>query len=335
MAQENAKPLVLVVGTSGNTGRSIVDGLLKSGNFRSSTHPHRARRRHKLYARRGVEVRIGDIHDDVKQLEAVLRDVDVLISAVPGWLIREQKDIFRAAKEAGVKRVVPSDFGTPGAKGIRALHDTKLEIREFIQALGVGYTFVDVGGWMQGWLPLPSRSSMSDEAKQVGYTYLDDGSVQTLVTDRRHIGTHVARIIADPRTLHHAVIVWEDAPSQAEAQALAVRLSGDGEALREKFVRATRDTFRQAIEEGKREIAADPSALGPQVTVKVSWNGYLYMHSILVLQENTLANAKRLGYLDMRELYPEMPRYPLKEFAEEFYNLPEPGEEYNAYARKD
>ncbi|RPD58079.1 NAD-P-binding protein [Lentinus tigrinus ALCF2SS1-7] len=333
MAQDNAKPLVLVVGTSGNTGRSIVDGLLKSGNFRlaalirpssSSTPATEALRT------AGVEVRIGDIHDDVKKLEALLRDVDVLIS-VPGWLIRDQRDIFRAAKEAGVKRVIPGDFGTPGAKGIRALHDMKLEIRDFIQELGVGYTFIDVGGWMQGWLPLPRRSSMSDEAKQVGYTYLEDGSVKTLVTDRRHIGTYVARIIADPRTLNHAVIVWEDEPSQAEAQELAVRLSGDGEALREKFVRATRDTFRQAIEEGKREIAADPSALGPQT--KVSWNGY--MHSMLVLQENTLANAKRLGYLDVRELYPEMPRYSLKEFAEEFYNLPEPGEEYNTYAPKN
>ena len=50
------------------------------------------------------------------------------------------------------------------------------------------------------------------------------------------------------------------------------------------------------------------------------------MNSMHFLKENTLENAKRLGYLDARELYPDIPAQSLEEFAQEFYSLPEPGE---------
>ena len=66
---------------------------------------------------------MGDITDNFDKLKTTLKGVDILISAVVGWLIAEQKDIIRAAKEVGVGRVIPCDFATPGAKGVRALHD--------------------------------------------------------------------------------------------------------------------------------------------------------------------------------------------------------------------
>ncbi|OJT12163.1 hypothetical protein TRAPUB_11273 [Trametes pubescens] len=44
-----------------------------------------------------------------------------------------------------------------------------------------------------------------------------------------------------------------------------------------------------------------------------------------ILDENTLENAKRLGYLDVRELYPDVPRYTLEGFAKEFYTWENPG----------
>ncbi len=82
------------------------------------------------------------------------------------------------------------------------------------------------------------------------------------------------------------------------------------------------------MEEGKQEVAKTPDSVSAQL--KVAWNQYLI--SLYVLEENTLANAKRLGYLDARELYPDVPVQSLEEFAKEFYSLPEPGEEWNAYA---
>ena len=85
--------------------------------------------------------------------------------------------------------------------------------------------------------------------------------------------------------------------------------------------------IQQGIEQAKKDIAADPTAWGPFITLSVN----MYLYSMLVLEENTLENAKRLGYLDVHELYPDIPPYPFAKFAEEFYYLPNPGEEFNAY----
>ena len=46
---------------------------------------------------------------------------------------------------------------------------------------------------------------------------------------------------------------------------------------------------------------------------------------ILVLEENTLENAKRLGYFDARELYPDIAPLSLEEYAKEFYAMEDPG----------
>ena len=71
----------------------------------------------------GVEIRTGDLNDGVESLKKTLAGADIVVSSVVAWAINQQRDLFRAAKEVGAKRVVPCDFGTPGAKGVRALHD--------------------------------------------------------------------------------------------------------------------------------------------------------------------------------------------------------------------
>ena len=73
--------------------------------------------------------------------------------------------------------------------------------------------------------------------------------------------------------------------------------------------------------EGRAELQADPTSIA--AGLKVIPNEYMY--SMHILGENTLENAKRLGYLDARELYPDIPKYTLEDYAKEFYGLEEPG----------
>ena len=73
--------------------------------------------------------------------------------------------------------------------------------------------------------------------------------------------------------------------------------------------------------EGRAELQADPTSIA--AGLKVIPNEYMY--SMHILGENTLENAKRLGYLDARELYPDIPVQSLEEYAVEFYSMPEPG----------
>ncbi|KAM5545173.1 hypothetical protein V8D89_001284 [Ganoderma adspersum] len=312
------KPLVAVLGATGNTGKSITTALLASGDFRvaaivrpsSLSKPAVADLR-----ARGVEIRTGDLNDSVESLKKSLTGADILVCTVVVWALGAQRDIIRAAKEVGVQRVVPCDFGAIGARGVRALYDEKLDIQDFVKELGVPYTFIDVGLWMQLYLPLPLRSHAPQPVKEMTWSVYADGSARTLVTHREHIGTYVARILADPRTLDQAV-------RQGDAHALGERVSGDGEALKAKRIVTTKDSIISAAAAAKELLAQDPVA-NAAAGMAQAWNEL--QTCIFVLEENTLENAKRLGYLDARELYPDIAQFSLEEYANEFYAMEDPG----------
>ncbi|KAI0359436.1 NAD-P-binding protein [Trametes cingulata] len=322
------KPLVLVLGATGYTGSSIVKGLVASGNFRVAALVRPASLSKPAVEQlraSGVEIRTGDILDSTPKLKEALAGVDILISAVDGLLVPAQEALFRAAKELGtVKRVIPCDFGTPGRKGVRELSDQKLAIRELIEELGLPYTFIDVGWWMQLALPLPARSKVPPAFKQWTYELHGSGTQKMLLTDHRDIGAYVARIVADPRTLNKAVIVWEDERTEEEIHEIGERFSGEADDLKAKRSYVSAEEITRRIAEGKAELEKDPKNIFYVFQV----HGHGYFYSLYILGENSLENSKRLGYLDARELYPDAPRRSLEDFAKEYYSLEEPGAEY-------
>ncbi|KAI0334654.1 hypothetical protein GY45DRAFT_1124766 [Cubamyces sp. BRFM 1775] len=56
-------------------------------------------------------------------------------------------------------------------------------------------------------------------------------------------------------------------------------------------------------------LPKDPADITAKSTIAVTE----YTISIHILEENSLKNAKRLGYLDVRELYPGLPKHTLEE----------------------
>lgn len=78
------------------------------------------------------------------------------------------------------------------------------------------------------------------------------------------------------------------------------------------------------IEQGKAMIAKDAHDMHGHLLLRRSEHRY----SLHVLGENTLENAKRLGYLDARELYPDIRTTTLEEFAQEFYAAEDPTDLY-------
>ncbi|KAI0657641.1 NAD-P-binding protein [Cubamyces menziesii] len=317
------RPLVLILGATGRTGQSIVKGLLASERFRVAAlvRPESISKPVvQTFRQSGVQIRTGHLGDSVEKLTEALAGVDIFISTVVPWLIMDQKVAILAAKAAGVKRVIPCDYATPGERGLRQLHDQKLAVRDFIKDIQVPYTFVDVGWWMQLSLPMPERSSgLMKERMNILY---GEGNNRTLVTDLNHIGTYMARIIADPRTVNHAVIIWEEEVTHLEALEIGYRYSGEGDFLRAKRVSVSADALKQAIETAKAEHAKDPSDV--LALLDLTWSEYMF--SLHILEENTLENAKRLRYLDAQELYPDVPKHTLEEYAEEFYGMENPGD---------
>ncbi|KAL5428866.1 hypothetical protein PMIN04_000481 [Paraphaeosphaeria minitans] len=114
------------------------------------------------------------------------------------------------------------------------------------------------------------------------------GNTKTLLSDKRDIGRFVARIIRDPRTLNRSVIAWSDEISQNEILSLIEAKTGETPSV--STVSASR--LEAAVSTAERTIKEDP--------------------------ENRLArNAKYLGYLDARELYPDLNPVKFEEYLDD------------------
>lgn len=72
---------------------------------------------------RGVRVEAADLTGPEDDLVKLLTGVDVVISTIVFTRLYDQIHLAKAAKRAGVKRFVPSDFGTPTARGVMRLHN--------------------------------------------------------------------------------------------------------------------------------------------------------------------------------------------------------------------
>ncbi|KAG1825490.1 uncharacterized protein BJ212DRAFT_1443618 [Suillus subaureus] len=86
----------------------------------------------------GAKIATAD-YTDVKAVASILREhkVEVVISAVAYGALPSQSSIADAAKEAGVKLFVPSEFGLPteGGKGGHLV--IKSEFADYLKSLGI------------------------------------------------------------------------------------------------------------------------------------------------------------------------------------------------------
>ncbi|KAF8920527.1 NAD-P-binding protein [Mucidula mucida] len=294
-------PFVLLVGGAGQTGRVITKALLKEGNFRVALLARPGSINKPLVQElkaAGAEIRIGDITEAPEKIEAFLQGVDILVSLVLAMV--DQKPLFRAAKKAGVGRVVPSDFGPYAPRGVMTMQDIKLGVRDYIKELELPYTFIEVGCWLQAILPYPHATP---ENFIVTKTYVGDRQQKVLYTELNSIGTFVARILADSRTLNQTVITSDGEANVNDIYAVASKISG------ENFSDFTRVPDEELFARMKS------NDVGTQVVSQ-------YYHSLYIRGDNTLANAVAGGSLDARKLYPDVPIASVEEAAKEFYANP-------------
>ncbi|KAJ7583064.1 NAD(P)-binding protein [Mycena floridula] len=292
-----AKPLIMLVGITGYTGQAIAKSLLSSGKFRVSAiiRPDSkdkpvAKEMHDL----GVNLISGDISTDgVETLTTLLAGVEALIITVLAFV--DQRPVLLAAKEAGVKRVVPSEFGPSIPRGLMSMIDTKYDIRKFIVDLDLPYTFIEIGWWLEMSTPLPHSFKKP-------MNFIANGDKKIAYTSYYNIGDFVLRIIQDPRTLRQLVITWDGEATQTEIWTVCERVSG------EDFS----DYPRLTAEDVKNRIAPDLLS-----TVIYQYETALYLRG-----DNTVEKAVVLGALDARVLYPDYTPSSLEEFVKGFYDKP-------------
>ncbi|EGY17640.1 isoflavone reductase family protein [Verticillium dahliae VdLs.17] len=304
-----------VLGATGETGASIVNGLLEHPHpfihqeITAFTRPSSLQSSaNEALRTRGINVQPLDLTSDPTALATALTGLETLVSAVNFAGLASEPALATAAKAAGVARFVPCFFAPVAPpKGVLSLRDIKEDNLNHIKKLRLPYTVLDIGWWYQMTLPLlPSKRNayahigapdliVGDGATRFAQTHLDD------------IGRLLARAVLDPRTLNRSVFGFGALTSQTEAYDLLERLSG--ETIERAYVDA------QTVATTCEALSAADLALGSPEWFKRAQ--FEYWNSWGVRGDNTPETAAYLGYLDARELYPDFKPRTLEEYAKE------------------
>ncbi|GLJ28615.1 hypothetical protein SUGI_0563920 [Cryptomeria japonica] len=218
---ENSKSRVLIIGGTGRLGQRFVRASLACSHptyvlFR----PQAANDLAKVdllisFKKAGAHLLQGSL-DDHESLVAALKQVDVVISAMAGTMVRndilQQLKLLEAIKEAGnIKRFLPSEFGVDPDRLVNSIEPEnpvmidKRKVRRAIEAAKVPYTYImancfagiflgGMGQFGQGFIPSTERVSLYGDAK-----------TKVIWVDEDDIASYTIRAIDDPRTENRKV----------------------------------------------------------------------------------------------------------------------------------
>ncbi|CAG8838309.1 7563_t:CDS:1, partial [Racocetra persica] len=106
--------VVTIAGATGLLGFNIADAFLNDGSYKIKIlrqKPESENKNASLLASKGAEIIYVD-YNDKNDLVKALKGTDVVICAIGGHeFIPPQRALLVAAKEVGVKRFIPSEFG--------------------------------------------------------------------------------------------------------------------------------------------------------------------------------------------------------------------------------
>ena len=284
----------------------------------------------------GYRIVVGDLSGSVEDLVPLLKDIVIIISAVGPEVQHLQIPLIDAAVAAGgIKRFVPCGFTTVcPPSGIMLIRDDKEKVYNHVFRNRLPYTIIDVGFWHQISFPrLPSGKADYATLAPITKIY-GDGTAPNLLTDERDIGRYVARIVRDDRTLNKKVVTYSDELSSNQIWELAEKVSGEkigrefvsilplrsrGRASRSielnvsRTVQVPKEEFLQTLDRAQKAYDSAPDAPGNRYSMYINQ----YHHSKYIRADNTIANAKYLGYLDAKELYPDFEPISFETFLKE------------------
>ncbi|KAJ5890103.1 hypothetical protein N7504_010913 [Penicillium tannophilum] len=298
---------VVIVGATGETGRSIVDGLVTSDVKYEITAlirpPSLEKPAVQSLKARGVKIVAADLQGSHNELVDTLKGVDIVISTIHYQSLHDEIFLSNAAKAAGVQRYVPCFWATVGPRGIMQLRDAKEQILDHIQRLRLPYTVIDVGWWYQIALPRVPSGRFDYGLLAPQNKIFGAGDVPSALTDVRDIGKYAAKIISDSSTLNKKVFAFTEAMTQNQLFGLVESMTGEKPEI----------TKIPAVEvEAKVAEARKPGAGINQALAE-----YEYYNSWGVRGDNTAECARYLGYLILDDLYPGFKGRTLDKFIQE------------------
>ncbi|GJC86274.1 isoflavone reductase-like protein [Colletotrichum liriopes] len=286
---------VFIVGGSGMTGRSIIDGLLESSTafeiIALSRPSSLNSAKNQALRNAGVSVVSAECSGSEAALVQTLQGADVVISAVSAYALKDQIPLATAAKKAGVKRFVPCSFATvTPPRGVMKLAEIKDDVLAHVKSLYLPYTTIDVGWWQELAPPRVPSGRLDDTLVYPPTEIIGNGNVPSALTHRGDTDKFVARIITDDRTLNKQVFAYGSILTQHEIWNMVEKVSG--EKLERNYV--SREEIDRRVAEARKVLAADPDDMG-KVMATIGPEYYL---SWGIRGYNTPEYAKYLGYLN-------------------------------------
>ncbi|KAI5925127.1 NAD(P)-binding protein [Camillea tinctor] len=255
---------------------------------------------------RGVAVKPVDLRGPLDAIKQLLIGIDMVISALILIQYAPEINLITASKEADAGRYVPSFFGPCcPPRGVMYIRDKKEDMLDHIKRLYAPYTVIDVGWWYQlSVVSLPSGKIRANDLISTTQI-ISDGRAPWALTDDRDIGGYAARIIADPRTLNKSVLAYGEVWCQNDVFDAIERIAG--EPVPREHVSA--EDLQRDIDEAQATFAGGQVVLLESVEGKPAMLKYgmaQYKHTQGIRGDNTPEHAKYLGYLDVKELYPDV-----------------------------
>ncbi|KAK6331555.1 hypothetical protein TWF718_002104 [Orbilia javanica] len=253
---------VIVVGGSGNLGQHIVQALVASGAFivsvltrsdtANSTFPD------------GLNVLETDYSPS--SLEAAFNGQDAVVSVVAGAALGEQKKLIDAAVKSGVKRFIPSEFGSntdnKEAQALVPIFSRKVEIKDYLESqAGAGLTWT---GIVTG--PVFDRSLklgvLGFDIRTHRATIYDSGDRQFTASTIAQVSSAVVGVLQNPGTTENKyVYVGSFTTSQNEILAALEAVSGESWTVEKA-------NSTEKVEAGKEQVLRrrDSTAIRPLIT---------------------------------------------------------------------
>ncbi|KAI0235863.1 hypothetical protein L0F63_005238 [Massospora cicadina] len=174
-----------IIGGTGNVGKYLTTEFLSSGNFNVKVLTRANTKAPELldqFRKGGAEV-IQVKYEDKDSLKVALQNTQVVISAIGSYDMYENQERFIiAAKEAGVTRFIPSEFGADFEGNSNPFFAPKVKTREFVEASGLEYTYYINGFFIENLLvpymgfdiPNHKVSIIGDGKTKISVTSLKD-----------------------------------------------------------------------------------------------------------------------------------------------------------------
>ncbi|KAK6540560.1 hypothetical protein TWF694_009351 [Orbilia ellipsospora] len=254
---------VVVVGASGNLGPSILEALLVSQKFNVSVLTRVGSHSSSTFP---ANVTIQTTDYSASSLENAFQGQDAIVSVIAGAALGEQKKLIDAAIASGVKRFIPSEFGSntdnKEAQELVPVFSRKVEIKEYLQQKesdGLTWTGVVVGPVFDRSLKLgflgfdiPSRRA----------TIYDTGDRPFTASTLHQVSSAVVGILSNPApTANKYVYVGSFTTTQNEVLGVLESVTGEKWAVE-------KTSSAEKVNIGKEQVVKrrDSTAIRPLVT---------------------------------------------------------------------